>query len=80
MIDIRSIFVTADDGEGAEIRCRKCPEWYADVDDLGLLDAIQRGSAHVRAEHQIHVGGCMCRGAQVTDQRCIPQAPRGVTV
>jgi hypothetical protein len=75
VVDLSLIYATTDDQhEGAELRCQEHPEWWADADGTNLPDLIKAAQEHIREEHRVHVDGCMCRGTQVIDQRCIPTA------
>jgi hypothetical protein len=77
--DLATIYITANPkGAAAELRCTNHPEWWSDADGTNLPDAVRNATDHVRDDHHIHVDGCMCRWAQVIDQRCIPGiAPHG---
>jgi hypothetical protein len=67
------IYITADPhGPSAELRCTDHPEWWADADGKDLPSAVRTANDHFRDEHRVHVAGCMCRGTQVMDQRCVP--------
>jgi hypothetical protein len=75
VIDLSLIYTTTGEKPfemGAELRCQEHPEWWSDADGTNLPDVIKAAQEHVREEHRAHVDGCMCRGNQVIDQRCIP--------
>lgn len=75
MAELAMVYITTDlQDNGAELRCTDHPDWWADADGTDLPSAIRRATDHFRDEHRVHVDGCMCRGAQVIDQRCIPTA------
>ncbi len=75
MIDLRPFLIAANevDDRAPELRCRDHDEWWADADAESLLTVIERAKEHIREAHRVHVADCMCQGAQVLDQRCIPQ-------
>ena len=73
MADLRMIYIAANPHDQApELHCSDHPDWWTDADGTDLPTVIRHATDHFRDEHRVHVTDCMCRGTQVTDQRCIP--------
>ena len=59
-------------GDTPELVCPEHPEWYAEIDGLGLALIVRIAEEHLRQDHRVHVPQCLCREPRVADGRCFP--------